>query len=276
MLVSAMGDVIEGVNNNILISKARCLGSLLFFTQSYFHIRRGTEFQLSHPMGRESHFLTIARKLVEVFEGKTKRLIINVPPRYGKTELLIHFVAWALAHYADCNFLYVSYSKDLATKQTQTVRDILSLPAFRHLFGVNLSQDSTAKDDFKTTAGGNIVACGAGGTITGYGAGIKACQRFGGAIIIDDIHKPDEALSDTIREGVIDWYHNTMKTRLNDGENTPIIFIGQRVHEDDLASRLIDTKEWDTVILPAIDVNNNALYPEMHTLETLLKMKEFA
>jgi len=263
----------QEINSDIINLKAKCLASLLHFIKIYFKVMTGREFAISHPTCRESHFITICRKLVDVFEGRTKRLIINVPPRYGKTTLLIHFVAWALARYQDCNFLYVSYSKDLATKQTQNVRDILNLPAYRNLFGVQLNQDSLAKDDFKTSKGGNIVACGAGGTITGYGAGIKGVNRFGGSVIIDDIHKPDEALSDTIRGGVIEWYHNTMKTRLNDGENTPIIFIGQRVHEDDLAARLIDTKQWETVVLPALDMHENALYPEMHTREQLLQMK---
>lgn len=144
---------------------------------------------------------------------------------------------------------------------------------YRYFFGVTIKDDTSAKDNFETVYGGSVYAAGAGGTITGRGAGIKNVGRFGGCIVIDDIHKPDEITSDTIRQGINDWYYNTLQSRLN-SNNTPIIFIGQRLHEDDLASNLLKNKEWESVIIPALDVAGNALYPEMHDLPTLLKMQE--
>src|ERR1700730_3437518 len=107
--------------------KEELLSSLLFFTRTFFKLRTGHDFELSEPDGRESHYITICRELMKVFNGETTRLIINVPPRYGKTELLIHFVAWALARYPDSNFIYVSYAHSLAKKQTQTIRNIINL-----------------------------------------------------------------------------------------------------------------------------------------------------
>lgn len=252
--------------------KEEMLGSLLHFTQMFFGFRTGRLFKLSHPEGRESHYITISRALTKVFRGETKRLIINVPPRYGKTEMLIHFTAWSLAHYPDANFLYVSYSHSLAKKQTQTIRDIINLSEYQYYFDHMIKDDSSAKDNFELQAGGSVYAAGAQGTITGRGAGIKGTNRFGGAIIIDDIHKPDEVTSDTIREGINEWYYNTLQSRINDA-NTPIIFIGQRLHEADLASTLLDSGEWESVILPAIDPAGNALHPEMHDLHALQKMQ---
>jgi hypothetical protein len=58
-------------------------GSLLYFTQMFYRLRTGRLFELSEPPGRESHFITICRELTKVARGETKRLIINVPPRYG-------------------------------------------------------------------------------------------------------------------------------------------------------------------------------------------------
>lgn len=84
-----------------------------------------------------------------------------------------------------------------------------------------------------------MYATGTGGTITGFGAG-KHRDGFGRAIIIDDPHKADEAKSDTIRKGVIDWFQNTLESRKNSPE-TPIIVIMQRLHEDDLAGWLLGT-----------------------------------
>lgn len=251
----------------------RLVNSLLHFTKVFYLLRTGRKFELSFPPGRESHFLSICRELEKVFDGETKRLIINVPPRYGKTEILIHFTAWAMAQYPDSNFLYISYAHSLAKKQTQTIKSIIEMPEYQDIFNVKLKGDTSAKDNFETVQSGSVYAAGAGGSITGRGAGINSCNRFGGAIVIDDIHKPDEVTSDTIREGINDWYYNTLQSRIN-SPNTPIIFIGQRLHEDDLAANLIKSGEWKTLVIPAIDVAGNPLHPTMHDLQALKKMQE--
>ena len=250
----------------------KLVNSLLYFTQIFYLLRTGRTFELSNPPGRESHYISICRALTRVFDGKCKRLLINVPPRYGKTELAINFVSWAIAQYPDSNNLYVSYSHSLAKKQTQTIRNIIQMQEFTDMFGVSLKDDTSAKDNFETVQGGSVYAAGAGGSITGRGAGIKNVNRFGGCIIIDDIHKPDEVTSDTIREGIVDWYYNTLQSRTN-SPSTPIIFIGQRLHEDDLAANLINSGEWETLIIKSIDDAGNPLHPQMHDLKTLNKMK---
>lgn len=255
---------------------AKLLGSLLLFTRVFYELRTGRAFKISEPIARESHHITVAKALMKVFRGETRRLIINLPPRYGKTEMVIHFCAWALAHFSDANFIYVSYSHSLAKKQTQTIRQIAGMPQYRKLFNVQLSGETSAKDNFETTSGGSVYAAGAGGTITGRGAGISGIKRFGGAIIIDDIHKPDEVTSDTIRDSTNEWYLNTMQSRVND-PSTPIIFIGQRLHEDDLPSNLqkgFDGEQWETVILKSLDEVGNALDPAKHSKEALLIMKD--
>lgn len=248
--------------------------SLLEFTQDFYYLRTGRRFELSEPDGRESHYITICKALIRVMKGETNRLIINVPPRYGKTELVIHFIAWAVAQFADANFLYVSYSLGLAKKQTKTIKQIVSMNEYRDIFGVGMSDETSAQGNFETTKGGTVYAAGADGEITGRGAGIKGCKRFGGCIVIDDIHKPSEVTSDTIRKSVNEWYFNTLQSRLNDPTRTPIIFIGQRLHEDDLAGNLIKNGDWETVIIPAIDPAGNPLHPAMHSKAALVKMQE--
>jgi predicted phage terminase large subunit-like protein len=263
----------SNTNNDVIDLKYQLLGSLTLFIQTFYKIRTGRDFKISYPSGRESHYIVIAKALHKVLSGDTKRLIINIPPRYGKTELIIHFVAWSLAQYQQSNYIYVSYSKTLAERQTQTIRDIINLPLYKKLFDLSISRDTSAKSDFILTSGGSIYAAGAGGSITGRGAGVMGDKNFSGAVIIDDIHKPDEVTSDTIREGVIDWYYNTMQSRLNNASDTPIIFIGQRLHEHDLAAHLIDSGGWETIVLPALDDAGNALYPDLHSKDDLLEMK---
>lgn len=137
-------------------------GSLLLFTQVFYQLRTGREFSVSQPTCREPHVITLCRALTRTLQGGMPLLLINIPPRYGKTELLIHFVAWCLSRYPDSQFLYVSYSHSLAKKQTQTIRQIMTLPQYKKLFDVHLSGTSSAKDNFETTQGGCVFAAGSG------------------------------------------------------------------------------------------------------------------
>ena len=249
-------------------------GSLLEFIKTFYYLRTGRQFILSEPFGRDSHFNLISQALTKIVDGEISRLIINVPPRYGKTEMLIHFLAWAHAIYPDSNSLYVSYNLDLAMKQTGTLKSIMTMKQYKNLFGIELSEDVRSKANFETTRGGSVYAAGAGGTITGRGAGVRGIiNRFSGAIIIDDIHKPDEVLSDSIRNGVIEWYYNTMISRVNNAQ-TPIIFIGQRVHENDLAGHLIASGGWHVLSLPALDDHQYPLHPDLHTKEMLREIEK--
>ena len=182
------------------------LSDFLQFTKYFYHLRTGRDFIISSPPSRMSHHLIIANKFNDIYSGKASRSLIHCPPRYGKTELMIHFIAWTLAKFPDSQYIYISYALRLAAKQTGIIRQIVSSPEYRKLFNVKVRSDSRAKDSFETTAGGAVFASGSGGTITGYGAGVANVDRWGGAIAIDDIHKPGEVTSDTIREGEVEWY----------------------------------------------------------------------
>lgn len=265
-----MKDINEDICENIAILK----NDFCAFTRSFFEIRTGRSFELSSPISRRSHYLEMFDMLNKVAKCEIQFLVINLPPRYGKTEICIHFAAWLMANNPFSNIIYTSYSHSLAKKQTQTIRQIIQLPYYKRMFNVELSQESSAKDNFETSVGGSVYGVGAQGTITGRGAGIKGFDGTGGCILIDDIHKPDEATSDTIREGTKEWYYNTLISRLNNPKKTPVIYIGQRVHEDDLASHLIKGDNYCSLVIPALDSHNNAIHPSMHNTADLLKMQE--
>ena len=253
------------------------LGSYLDFMRTFYELKTGREFLISNPVGRESHMITIAKELKAVFNGDTTRLLINVPPGHGKSTMLVYWIAWCIANYPDCNFLYISYSHELAEKHTATIKEILEMAEFKRLFGVELSPDSKAKGSFKTLAGGCVKAFGSAGGITGQDAGLPNCDRFSGAVVIDDSHKPDEVHSDTLRDKVIFNYNETIKPRPR-GPKVPIVFIGQRLHEADLPAFFIDAKDgytWKKVILKSIDDAGNALYPEVNTIEKLRIEEQF-
>jgi hypothetical protein len=92
---------------------AKLLTHLYPFTKHMFRARRGTSIL------ENGHQREICKALERVIIGKTKRLIINVPPRSGKTEIAVKsFIAWAMGLYPDCEFIHASYSKRLATSNT--------------------------------------------------------------------------------------------------------------------------------------------------------------
>lgn len=243
---------------------------LYFFSRYMFKERR--KYKWMHNW----HHRVVCDALMKVFRGETKRLIINIPPRYSKTELaVINFMAWCFGKVPDCEFIHVSYSATLAANNAFQTRNLVQEPAFKKIFpDLILRDDSKAKDDWRTVAGGVCYAQGTGGTITGFGAG-KIRESFGGAIIIDDPHKASEARSDTIRKGVIEWFQNTLESRTN-SPDTPIIVIMQRLHEEDLAGWLLDGgngEEWEHLELSAIQPDGTALWPEKHSIETLERME---
>ena len=243
---------------------------LYFFSRYMFKERR--KYKWLHNW----HHRVVCDALMKVFRGETKRLIINIPPRYSKTELaVINFMAWCFGKVPDSEFIHVSYSATLAANNAFQTRNLVQETAYKRVFpDFQLRDDSKAKDDWRTAKGGVCYSQGTGGTITGFGAG-KFRDSFGGAIIIDDPHKASEARSDTVRKGVIEWFQNTLESRTN-SPDTPIIVIMQRLHEEDLAGWLLDGgngEVWEHLELSAIQPDGSALWPAKHSIEVLNRME---
>lgn len=253
------------------IAAAMARGDLYFYARYMFQQRR------KYNWRRAAHHKVVCDALERVFRGECRRLIINIPPRYSKTELVaVNFITWALGRVPDAEFIYTSYSGHLATQAAWQAREIVSSEGYQEIFPNTLIRaDSAAKHEWRTTEGGCVYAVGAGGTITGYGAG-KMREGFGGAIIVDDPHKVEEIRSDLVRKGVLDWFPTTLESRKN-SPDTPIILMMQRLHEEDLAGWLLDGgngEEWESIVLPAIREDGSALWPEMHSIARLKEMEQ--
>lgn len=257
---------------------AELKGSLLYFTQFFFKIVTGRDFVISDPVGRESHHITVCRALTSAFrlELPTQGLTIHMPPGYGKSTFVSMWVAWTMAHYPDSQYLYISYSHDLAAKHTAFIKQIMDSRLYRYLFDIELSRESKAKDFFKTSKGGSVRAFGSAGAVTGQDGGLPSLDRHSGAVILDDAIKPDDAHSDTMRARINRNYDETIRQRLR-STRVPLISIAQRVHEDDLGAFFDSGKdliEWTKLVLPALDDAGNALNPELHTRDYLENMRE--
>ncbi len=229
------------------------------------------------------HHRMICDKLNDVLTGKIKRLIINIAPRYSKSELVSrNFIAMGLAINPAAKFIHLSYSGDLALGNSVAVKDIVKSDDYQRLFGVEIAVGTDTKSQWNTTLGGGLYATSSLGQVTGFGAGAIENEgdewRFGGAIVIDDPIKPADALSDNNREAVNLHFETTIRNRVN-SRNTPIIVIMQRLHEHDLSGYLMELEKDDWVVLsvPCINFNEDgeeeALWPFKHTLEELRKIE---
>ncbi|TDX83963.1 phage terminase large subunit [Epilithonimonas xixisoli] len=278
------------------ITKTWALESTLNFTRYFFKKNFGKKFIVN------DHHRIICNALDRVIQGKTKRLMLNVAPRYSKTELVIkNFSAYGFAINPASKFIHLSYSADLAMDNSREVQDTVTSEAFQELFDVTLTSESKKK--WQTTEGGGFYAVSSGGQVTGFGAGAVQSENqddedidfenfipyfdseFAGAILIDDPIKPDDAQSDQKREAVNLKFDTTIRNRVN-SRDTPIIIIMQRLHMNDLCGYLQklegvlgidDGGEWELIELPCLQTDENgeekALWPHKHTVEELHQMR---
>jgi predicted phage terminase large subunit-like protein len=197
------------------------------------------------PLLRNWHLQAIAHQLKQAMNGEIRRLIITLPPRNLKSVFCsVAFPAFVLGHYPSRKIVCVSYSQELAGDFARGCRDIMESDWYRKLFPrARLDRRRTAEFDFKTTARGGRFSTSLGGSLTGRG---------GDLIIIDDPIKADDVLSDVRRNSVIQWFRETLITRLDDKRNDVIIVVMQRLHVDDLAGVLLETGDWVHLNLPAI------------------------
>lgn len=253
-----------------------CLSDVLRFTRHFFLNQHDRKFLV----GR--HHELICQKLNDVVSGKTKRLIINIAPRYGKTELAVKaFIAYGLALNPRANFLHLSYSSSLAEDNSVAVKRIVESDEYRRLFPGTVIGDKNTQCYWNTTKAGGLYATSTLGQITGFGAGLTQYegvkQKFGGAVIIDDPIKPEDALIDNAREAVNRRFETTIRSRVN-SRDTPIVIIMQRLHEHDLCGYLkeVEPDQWEALSLPCIDYSGGApvaLWEDKHTLAELEKIR---
>ena len=229
----------------------------------------------------------IADKLTKLIQGSLDKpnLMINMPPRCAKTDLCVKaFVPWALSYFPDSEFILSSYASDLATDNSVNIRDTLSSYWYRSIISsdwgakVDMSGDKAGgrKDHFFTQQGGVVKGVGRGAGITGFGAG-KLRPEFGGAIIIDDLLKAQEANSAASRKEAVNYMSGTLYSRRNRQETpqTPMILIMQRLHPEDPAGYLLreEREDWHVLQIPAHE-GTNVIWPGRLNYDNLMKLQD--
>lgn len=196
--------------------------------------------------------------LERVVSGEIKRLIIQMPPRHGKSELVSRILAaYYLARRPSHFVCLTSYSYELAGTLSRAARDNYTRAGF------DTKADAGSIKHWETLAGGGMFAAGVGGSITGKGFNLG---------IIDDVTKDaQEANSQIVRDSVWDWYASTFSTRSE--PDAAVIVMGTRWHEDDLIGKILDAERrstsnenWHIVSLPAL-FENEIEFPTSCTVE---------
>src|SRR6056297_62086 len=200
------------------------------------------------------HLQLLAQKLQEVAAGKVKKLIITLPPRHGKSELISKkFPAWYLLNNPDKEIIISSYaaelSYDFSRVARQTFRD------YQHVFGVEIASDNQAVQKWGIEGHrGGLVAAGVGGAITGRGYHV--------GIIDDPLKNREEANSETMRKKIWEWYQAVFRTRAY--PDASMVIVMTRWHEDDLVGRLLkeQSEEWEVINFPALAEKKDELKRE--------------
>lgn len=227
-------------DEQLLVARAKCDKSLLFFTRFWYRVLKNSKFITNW------HHEEIEKELERVTNYELDLLNINIPPRFSKTELgAVNYIARGIGMNPSANYLYITASDELRAQTSISIRDIVSHPYFVKMYGVELRKDQNSKNLWRTKEGGGLKTATIFGQITGFGAGqmtirdldvelIEYMRLFEGCIVLDDLNKTDDSeVENATNEKVSRTVFNTVLSRKN-SKDTPIINIQQRAGMSDV------------------------------------------
>jgi predicted phage terminase large subunit-like protein len=229
--------------------------------------------QVWPPFMEGPHHKIMAEKFQQVAEGKLKRIIINIAPRHGKSELTSWLLpAWLLGQDPSRKVIAATHTTEFSQRFGRKVRNLIDSQTFKEIFpAVSLRADSKAAGRWDTNGGGEYFACGVGAAMTGRGADL---------LIIDDPHSESAGINPTTEyyDSIYEWYSSGPRQRLQ--PKGAIIVVMTRWSEMDLTSRLIQSSrertgsdQWEVIELPAMYENGEPLWPEFWPKEELDALK---
>jgi predicted phage terminase large subunit-like protein len=216
-------------------------------------------------------------KLIQVFEdiaaGKKKRVVVNIAPRHGKSELISYLApAWFLGKFPQKKIIMASHTADLAINFGRRVRNLVGSNEYKGIFPqVELQSDSKSASRWGTNFNGEYFAIGVGGALAGRGADL---------FIIDDPHSEQDAKQNkaSVFLPAWEWFQSGPIQRLMPGG--AIIVVMTRWSKLDLTGQIVSQMEreegvdpWEVIEFPAIKDDGTALWPEFWDIEELLAKK---
>jgi predicted phage terminase large subunit-like protein len=247
-LVDFMGRQIDPQAQLLDLDRADCEESLYEFIKHSWHIND------SAPWMDGWCIEAICEHLQAVVDGEIRRLIVNVPPRTGKSaSCSISLCAWVwaqakISHTSGpgCSFLYASFKDNLVTRDSVKCRRVIESDWYQALWGsrYQLTSDQNTKSRFTNDKGGyRITTSVEDKGATGEGANI---------IVGDDLNAAKQVESEAVIESTLDWWDGTMSTRLNNPKLGAFIEIQQRVGEKDITGHILSKNRgnWTHLMLP--------------------------
>lgn len=218
------------------------------FSRYAFARTNGSKFLLNW------HHQLIARVMRAVFAGKIKRLVINIPPGFSKTQMcVIDFMSWAFLINPKARFLHLSAQDTLVLGNSDRTRSMVSSDWFQAIApNFIIRRDVAAKKHWENTEGGRMVAAPTFGQITGERAG-RLGETHSGCIIADDPLKAADAYSKPRLEAIKGVWTRGVMTRRAD-PNTPVVVVMQRLSVNDPSDFLLNGgtgETWRHLLIPA-------------------------
>lgn len=200
-----------------------------------------------HPFKDNWHIGAVVEHMEAVATFEIKEIIFNMPPRHMKSLAISGlFAPWVWTWAPARRFFYTSYELTLARRDNMKARKVIQSAWYQERWGskVIICSDQNEKSKIENTHTGSRFVSSSGGKATGEG---------GDYVICDDPHNVKDAgdESDTKRKSVLDWWDNTMSSRLDDPERGAFVVVGQRVHQNDLSGHLLAQGGWEHLCLPA-------------------------
>jgi predicted phage terminase large subunit-like protein len=211
---------------------------LAFAMKAFVSLNKG------RSLGQDKYLELLAERLTRVAKGETKRLVVSMPPRHGKTFMgSICLSAWILAHNPSAKIIILTYGQDLADKIAYAVRDILRSEWYQQAFHTRVQKDRAKLMDFVTTDGGGVRSLSIEGGVTGLGADF---------IIIDDPVQIKDCDNTKRLERVNELFDDEIQTRLDHPKKGCIVVIAHRISEGDLPGHVLKKGGWKQLKLPLI------------------------
>lgn len=191
------------------------------------------------------------RALMDIYNGINDRLVIEEPPRQGKTEFCVRMFASYIQGVAPTKKIqYSTYGASLSIVVSGEIKEIMESNIYREIFDVGFSAKLNLKEHWRLSPGdGGFLGTSVGGSSTGLGADIS---------LGDDLIKAVEAHSKAVRDAAYNYYSSSMLSRLEG--NKAVVLIMQRLHPDDIVGRVLkddglksDGGMWERISLPIIN-----------------------
>lgn len=177
------------------------------------------------------YLIMISRAIVAAIHRGGGIILVNIPPRHGKSEFIsYHLPRWYLDIFPQNRVVLATHTATLSRYYGRRVRN--ALLGDRDCSLAEVAEDSQAAEEWQTTAGGGMVSVGVGGSLTGKGANL--------GIVDDPVKNWEEADSETFQARNIDWFKTTLYTRREPG--AVIIVLMTRWHRKDLTGFILDLK----------------------------------